>query len=450
MMPFQGVDAVHGRAEAGFQQDAVQSPPVGGRGARSFVRAGENFKGFMDDIRVWSDVRTPAEISAFKDADVRDVQEEANLLALFTLDDGGWPAQQVKASVLGRLAAPPPNPVSGQRYLIGAPAIGDWSGRENWIAQFGTTTWLFTEPQVGDILLNEANAARLQYDGADWVAADTVSILRGVDYNAEPVDELKVDGASWLDGGGDIVVMDSGAPFVTPWGDPVFCEGAVYGGAAAADDFAWWASRNKYYRFVGGDWMAWGRSLYWLDPVRARLAGDANVVPDVLSLPSDAYTGAKYIVTDATDFGLYIMDGNGGYAKDVLLPEDRFLVGDKIQVWDGTAMVTLSDAEISQARCFICWCGMKVLLMARQHGIWSRWGALPLWKITRHERTGTTNGSWRRKFKAMGSSVCWMARRLRRATAMATDFPMTGKSRMGLILRPIRRTEPTAIRMPTA
>ena len=196
----------------GSSKMPYQSPPVGGRGARSFVRAGENFKGFMDDIRVWSDVRTPAEISAFKDADVRDVQEEANLLALFTLDDGGWPAQQVKASVLGRLAAPPQAPVSGQRYLIGAPAIGDWSGRENWIAQFGTTTWLFTEPQVGDILLNEANAARLQYDGADWVAADTVSILRGVDYNAEPVDELKVDGASWLDGGGDIVVMDSGAP----------------------------------------------------------------------------------------------------------------------------------------------------------------------------------------------------------------------------------------------
>jgi len=362
----------------GSSKMPYQSPPVGGRGARSFVRAGENFKGFMDDIRVWSDVRTPAEISAFKDADVRDVQEEANLLALFTLDDGGWPAQQVKASVLGRLAAPPPNPVSGQRYLIGAPAIGDWSGRENWIAQFGTTMWLFTEPQVGDILLNEANAARLQYDGADWVAADTVSILRGVDYNAEPVDELKVDGASWLDGGGDIVVMDSGAPFVTPWGDPVFCEGAVYGGAAAADDFAWWASRNKYYRFVGGDWMAWGRSLYWLDPVRARLAGDANVVPDVLSLPSDAYTGAKYIVTDATDFGLYIMDGNGGYAKDVLLPEDRFLVGDKIQVWDGTAMVTLSDAGDFP--------GEMLYLLVRNEGfayrrdgfgIWSRWGALP-------------------------------------------------------------------------
>jgi hypothetical protein len=371
----------------GSDKTVTQSPPVGGRGARSFVRAGEYFEGFLDEIRIWSDVRTAAEISTFKDEDVR---EESHLLALFTLDDGGWPAEQVKASVITRTDTPPANPSSGDRYLIGVAPVGEWTGRENWIAQFGTTTWLYTQPDEGDRLLRADIGSVLKFDGAGWVPDSAVTILRSVDYAAEPlVDELKMDATSWLDGG-NVVTMDSGRPHAIAWADPVFVDDTS---AGSEGDFAWWISRNRYYRYVSGSWIVWGKSLYWLDPVRFRLPGDANVVPDVVSLPAAAHTGARYIVTDPVDFGVYVMDGIGGFAKENLLVGDRFLIGNKLQVWDGTALVTLADAGDFP--------GENLYLLVRNegaayrrdgNGVWSYWGAIP--SVEDYTTTHDWNNQW--------------------------------------------------------
>lgn len=373
----------------GADKTVTQSPPIGGRGARSFVRAGENFKGFLDEIRIWSGVRTPVEIRAFMD---EDVTGKNGLLALYTLNDGGWPAQQVRAAVISVANTPPVNPEIGDRYLIGVAPTGDWAGRDNFIAEFGTTAWTFTEPSEGDILLNLDTPDVLRYDGVAWGAHAPVSILRSVDYAADPlVDELKMDGTSWQDGG-DIVTMDSGSPYAVGWADPVFVDDTS---AGTEGDFAWWISRDRYYRYVSGQWMVWGKSLYWLDPVRSRLPGDTHVVATVAALPATAHTGARFIVTDPVDFGVYILDGIGGYAKENLLAEDRFLVGRKLQVWDGAAMVTLLDeADFPEVNLYLLVRdeGMAYRRSSDGNGVWSLWGAIP--SVEDYTTTQDWNNQW--------------------------------------------------------
>jgi len=377
----------------GADKTVTQSPPVGGRGARSFVRAGENFKGFIDDIRIWSDVRSGAEISTYMD---EDVSEESDLLMLYTLDDGGWPAQQVKASVISRIDTPPADPVSGDRYLIDTSATGEWAGRDNYIAQFGTTTWLFTEPVLGDRLLNILSSFVLVYDGAAWVPAPDATIIRSVEYpNAAAVTPtLKMDGVSWLDGA-NIVTIDSGVEYSVPAPGLLFCEGNMISGVAVADDFAWWISRNEYYRYVNGDWMVWGKSLYWLDPVRFRLPNAAHVVANIAALPASPYTGERFIVTDAVDFGIYVMDGIGGFAKINMLTNDRFLVGDELQVWDGTAMVTLADsADFPGEFLYLRVRGEGMAYRRDGNGVWSLWGDIP------SVEDFTTTQDWNRQWSS--------------------------------------------------
>jgi hypothetical protein len=354
---------------------AFSRPPQSGRGARSFVRAGEGFAGFIDNVRLWSVVRTESEIYN----NMEDVDPAAsNLVVLYTMDDGGWPATPVKGWVI-KVWANPSNLVAlnvGDRYLVGAGALGQWSGQEDAIAEWSGSFWDFTTPTEGMRVLNADVNMVLVWDGATWVDAATLdpTILRSVDYAVEPSATLKMDGVSWLDGA-NIVTLESGLEHDMTAPSPVFVDDTSAGNAG---DFAWWGSQNKYYRYVSGAWMVWGKSLYWLDPVRFRLGDAAHVVPTTNALPSAAYTGERFIVTDPVDYGVYVSDGIGGFVTDNLLLGDRFLIGHELQVWDGISMVTLvTSGDFLGEKLYVLVRDEGLAYRRDGNGIWGLWGNIP-------------------------------------------------------------------------
>ncbi|MEI6516218.1 MAG: LamG-like jellyroll fold domain-containing protein, partial [bacterium] len=62
-------------------------PPVSGRGGQTFVRMGEDFAGALDEVRLWSTVRTESQISANTNR-VISVTDTNGLIHYFRFDDG--------------------------------------------------------------------------------------------------------------------------------------------------------------------------------------------------------------------------------------------------------------------------------------------------------------------------------------------------------------------------
>ncbi|MEI6971067.1 MAG: LamG-like jellyroll fold domain-containing protein [bacterium] len=65
---------------------ALKAPPTTGKGGQTFLRIGEDFKGLIDEVRIWSDARTAAEIEAAYD-NVLDGSGDG-LVHYFRFDDG--------------------------------------------------------------------------------------------------------------------------------------------------------------------------------------------------------------------------------------------------------------------------------------------------------------------------------------------------------------------------
>ncbi|MBN1671716.1 MAG: VCBS repeat-containing protein [Kiritimatiellae bacterium] len=66
---------------------ASPAGPMNGRGGETFLRIGEDFEGFVDDVRLWKVVRTEAEVRDNMESAL-DGPNEANLVNYFTFDDG--------------------------------------------------------------------------------------------------------------------------------------------------------------------------------------------------------------------------------------------------------------------------------------------------------------------------------------------------------------------------
>jgi hypothetical protein len=64
-----------------------EKPPVNGRGGQTFVRIGENFGGMLDEIRLWSTVRTESNIRANTNG-VISAADMTGMVHYFRFDDG--------------------------------------------------------------------------------------------------------------------------------------------------------------------------------------------------------------------------------------------------------------------------------------------------------------------------------------------------------------------------
>ncbi len=75
----------------------------------------------------------------------------------------------VQLSVLDRdLAAPPPDPGEGDRYIVAAAASGEWAGQEDRIAVFRGGGWLFVAPRQGWLAFAADEGVPLCFAGGAW------------------------------------------------------------------------------------------------------------------------------------------------------------------------------------------------------------------------------------------------------------------------------------------
>lgn len=360
----------------------LSRPPQSGKGTRSFVRVGEHFAGFVDDIRIWSGVRSEDDI--YNNMESVSVAE-SNLLAVYDLDDGGWPATPVKGWVIAQSVNPPGvEPNTGDRYLVGTGATGAWAGNDDAVAEWTGSFWDFTTPTEGMRLLNADTDNVMEWDGGAWVVAVDSTIIRSVDYPAEPAANLKMDGVSWYLVGppAQIVTIDSGLLMTSPAPAKVFCEGMMVAGVATAGDFAWWTSKEEYYRFIGGNWLRWGPALRWLAPARLKVDGVYADEASLLAAAGARVIGERFVVeAEAAIYTAMSEDGTlpENFAMEPLNENDRILVpapDNAIMIWDGANMVTLADASTFGGDLFI-YVRNEGTAYKSDGSIWSRWGMIP-------------------------------------------------------------------------
>lgn len=112
----------------------------------------------------------------------------------------------VQVGVLDRdLAAPPPAPEDGDRFIVAAPGSGAWAGHDSAIAAWQDGAWEFYAPQTGWLAWIADEQALAVWDGAAWVvivSADQSGILSadmiGINATADDTNRLALASAASL------------------------------------------------------------------------------------------------------------------------------------------------------------------------------------------------------------------------------------------------------------
>lgn len=65
---------------------------------------------------------------------------------------------------------PPPSPVPGQCFIVGAAATGDWTGHDGKVAGWTEAGWLFTDVPEGSVFRNRTSGSDLVKTGGAWEA----------------------------------------------------------------------------------------------------------------------------------------------------------------------------------------------------------------------------------------------------------------------------------------
>lgn len=88
----------------------------------------------------------------------------------------------VQLAVLDRdIAAPPPSPSEGDRYIVAAGATGAWAGHAQHVAYFAEGAWRFAAPREGFLAWVVDEEALVFWDGGAWKALeDAISELQGL------------------------------------------------------------------------------------------------------------------------------------------------------------------------------------------------------------------------------------------------------------------------------
>ena len=74
----------------------------------------------------------------------------------------------VHAAVLGIAAAPPPAPVEGQSWIVGAGATGDWADQGGRVAVRTAGGWRFLAPILGMSVWDGAAGHSRHWTGSTW------------------------------------------------------------------------------------------------------------------------------------------------------------------------------------------------------------------------------------------------------------------------------------------
>lgn len=129
----------------------------------------------------------------------------------------------VQLSVRSRaLASPAAAPQDGERWIVGTPASGTWSGHENAVAAFQDGAWIFLPPGLGWLAWVSDEGRLVAFDGAHWIDAGGGPVpsinpapLVGINATADATNRLAVKSdASLFDnaGHGHQVKLNKAAP----------------------------------------------------------------------------------------------------------------------------------------------------------------------------------------------------------------------------------------------
>lgn len=71
------------------------------------------------------------------------------------------------------LTSPPGSPTTGDRYIVGASATGDWSGYDDYVTEYDGADWQFYGPNEGFAVWVEDEDKQYVYNGSAWVLFGT-------------------------------------------------------------------------------------------------------------------------------------------------------------------------------------------------------------------------------------------------------------------------------------
>lgn len=363
-------------------------PPVSGQGPASFVRIAEGFRGYVRDVRIWSQTRSQTELFADLDAVLKGT--ETNLVSYFSMRDGGWPSYKVLSQASGFLSNPSTIATTndGVRYIVVAPASGAFSGHIGQVAEYSAlkAAWSFETPGGSNRIYVTTNSQVYQYTGSSliWTNISLLpvkdpTIIRSVRYSSAPTN--KGPGDTWWDGA-NIHTYESTTDYSVVQSGPLFIEGTnVNGGVVSNGTFAWYVSRNEYFRYDSGTgiYKRWGPAVDWLADAKAVVEG---IVPTPAGLfplnSSNLFVGDTYFVLNPA--GYHTFNGSN-YVFGSAVNEDRIILRSTGQIFDWSSITTnLSSAVATPATD-----GGGIYIYVRNQGYalrsdgstWKRWGFIP-------------------------------------------------------------------------
>jgi hypothetical protein len=65
-------------------------------------------------------------------------------------------------------ADPPSSPTVGETYIVAGPASGEWSGKDDYVAEFTTAGWRLIQPQEGMTFYVRSSGIWAVYRAAAW------------------------------------------------------------------------------------------------------------------------------------------------------------------------------------------------------------------------------------------------------------------------------------------
>ncbi len=90
------------------------------------------------------------------------------------------------------LSAPPSTSAEGGRYIVGASASGEWSGKSNQIAAFDGAIWQFHKPEPGWTAYVIDEAELVLWNGSAWVPVIVSTRTFGINTTADATNRLAV------------------------------------------------------------------------------------------------------------------------------------------------------------------------------------------------------------------------------------------------------------------
>jgi len=71
------------------------------------------------------------------------------------------------------------SPQSGQSWLVGTAPTGDWAARDNNIASWSASGWIFTEPKAGTLVMDIHTGCFRIFQGGGWFVSNALSQVSG-------------------------------------------------------------------------------------------------------------------------------------------------------------------------------------------------------------------------------------------------------------------------------